>query len=120
MNFSSSVFAMFGARAMYFVIHHAMKYLELMKYGLCFILVFIGLQMVCSDFVKLSASSICLLLLSVFLICAVIPVLRHSPKSLSHAEDRGEREGEIKTDKEYLVSGATTPSTRGSISDAEN
>lgn len=113
MNFSSSVFAMFGARAMYFVIHHAMKYLELMKYGLCFILVFIGLQMVCSDFVKLSASSICLLLLSVFLICAVIPVLRHSPKSLSHAE-------EMKTDKEHLASGATTPSTRGSISDAEN
>jgi len=65
---SSSVLAMFGLRAMFFVIQDLVQLFELLKYGLCFILVFIGVELMISDYVSLPPHVVCVVILSVFLI----------------------------------------------------
>jgi len=67
---SSSVLAMFGLRAMFFIIQDLVDCFDMLKYGLCFILVFIGLELMISDYVKLSPQVVLIVILSVFLVCA--------------------------------------------------
>jgi tellurite resistance protein TerC len=47
--FSSSAFAMFGLRATYFLLCDLMEYFDHLKYGICFILVVIGANLILSD-----------------------------------------------------------------------
>jgi tellurite resistance protein TerC len=70
MNYSSSVLAMFGTRALFFLINDIIHIFSLMKYGLCFILVFIGVELMFSDYVQLPASSVTIMLVSVFMVSA--------------------------------------------------
>merc|ERR1719213_1475251 len=56
--YSSSVLALFGLRAMFFIIKDLVEYFELLKFGLCFILVFIGLELMASHWVHLSSSTV--------------------------------------------------------------
>jgi len=65
---SSSILAMFGLRAMFFVIQDLVDLFKLLKYGLCFILVFIGMELMVSDFVQLPPQAVCAVILSVFII----------------------------------------------------
>jgi len=65
---SSSILAMFGLRAMFFVIQDLVDLFKLLKYGLCFILVFIGMELMVSDFVLLPPQAVCAVILSVFII----------------------------------------------------
>jgi tellurite resistance protein TerC len=48
--FSSNVFAIFGLRAMYFLLADLMNLFAYLKYGLSFILVFVGIKMLISEF----------------------------------------------------------------------
>eukprot|EP00930_Biecheleria_cincta_P034842 TRINITY_DN24022_c0_g1_i1.p1 TRINITY_DN24022_c0_g1~~TRINITY_DN24022_c0_g1_i1.p1 ORF type:complete len:458 (+),score=86.24 TRINITY_DN24022_c0_g1_i1:83-1456(+) len=65
---SSSILAMFGLRAMFFVIQDLVDLFKLLKYGLCFILVFIGMELMLSDYVQLPPQAVCAVILSVFII----------------------------------------------------
>lgn len=67
--FSSSVIAMFGLRAMFFVMQDMVEMFDLLQYGLCIILVFIGAELMFSQYIHLAASAVCVLILSVFSIC---------------------------------------------------
>jgi len=67
--YSSSVIAIFGLRAMFFVIQDLVDYFDLVKYGLCLILVFIGIELMIADFVKLPSHAVCVVIISVFLVC---------------------------------------------------
>eukprot|EP00933_Yihiella_yeosuensis_P024998 TRINITY_DN19382_c0_g1_i1.p1 TRINITY_DN19382_c0_g1~~TRINITY_DN19382_c0_g1_i1.p1 ORF type:complete len:450 (-),score=63.31 TRINITY_DN19382_c0_g1_i1:306-1655(-) len=67
-SYSSSVIAMFGLRAAFFVLEDAVQAFDLLKYGLCVILCFIGLELVTSDFVKLPASQVCIVISCVFFV----------------------------------------------------
>mmetsp|Transcript_31245 Transcript_31245/g.89590 ORF Transcript_31245/g.89590 Transcript_31245/m.89590 type:complete len:523 (-) Transcript_31245:107-1675(-) len=67
--YSSSVLAIFGLRAMFFIVRDLVDYFELLKYGLCFILVFIGIELIFSDYLRLPAQVVCVIILSVFLVC---------------------------------------------------
>merc|ERR1719235_1451803 len=69
--YSSSVIAFFGLRAMFFVVKDLVECFELLKYGLCIILVFIGVELMLADYVKLPAAALVILILSVFTICIV-------------------------------------------------
>lgn len=69
--FSSSVLAMFGLRAMFFIIKDLVDMFDLLKYGLCVILVFIGLNLMLGEFVHLHPSAIFCMIFAVFLICIV-------------------------------------------------
>lgn len=83
--YSSSVFAMFGLRALFFIVEDLINRLHLLKYGLCFILVFIGAELLLSDYVRLPATAVCLLLISVFGFCVVLSLL-FPPKPSQSAE----------------------------------
>merc|ERR1719161_1307177 len=61
--YSSSVFAMFGLRALFFIIEDLVNQLWFLKYGLCFILCFIGAELMAADFVQLPATVVCMVLL---------------------------------------------------------
>jgi len=65
---SSSILAMFGNRAMFFVVQDLVDMFHLLKYGLCFILVFIGMELIVSDYVQLPPQAVCAVILSVFII----------------------------------------------------
>merc|ERR1719316_200309 len=67
--YSSSILAIFGLRAMFFIIKDLVEYFELLKYGLCFILVFIGLELVLSDHLHLSSSTVLMVIGTAFAVC---------------------------------------------------
>eukprot|EP00418_Pyrodinium_bahamense_P094081 CAMPEP_0179030520 /NCGR_PEP_ID=MMETSP0796-20121207/10606_1 /TAXON_ID=73915 /ORGANISM="Pyrodinium bahamense, Strain pbaha01" /LENGTH=489 /DNA_ID=CAMNT_0020726701 /DNA_START=57 /DNA_END=1526 /DNA_ORIENTATION=+ len=67
--YSSSVIAIFGLRAMFFVIQDLVDCFGLLKYGLCFILVFIGIELIVAKWVELPAHVVCVVILTVFVVC---------------------------------------------------
>lgn len=73
--YSSSVFAMFGLRALFFIIEDLVHRLRFLKYGLCFILIFIGAELMLANVVDLPATVVCIVLTSVFTFCVGLSVL---------------------------------------------
>lgn len=67
--YSSSVLAMFGLRAMFFILHDLVDVFDTLKYGLCFILVFIGIELLVEDYVRLPTQVVCIIILAVFIVC---------------------------------------------------
>jgi len=55
-------------------------YFEHLKYGLCFILVFIGVELIAADHLKLTAQMVCVVIISVFTICIIASILQRSSK----------------------------------------
>lgn len=78
--YSSSIFAMFGLRSLFFIVEELVNKLRLLKYGLCFILVFIGFELIFADYVQLPASVVCLVLIAVFGLSVLLSVLIPEPK----------------------------------------
>jgi len=81
--YSSSVIAIFGLRAMFFIIQDVVDMFDLLKYGLCFILVFIGIELMISDWVQLPAHVVCVVIVSVFTIGIAGSVAQHCLKKAS-------------------------------------
>uniref|UniRef100_A0A7R9ZXA6 Uncharacterized protein n=1 Tax=Pyrodinium bahamense TaxID=73915 RepID=A0A7R9ZXA6_9DINO len=69
--FSSSVIAMYGLRAMFFVVQDLVEAFDLLQYGLCLILVFIGLELMFARYLHLASSTVCIMIISVFVICII-------------------------------------------------
>lgn len=67
--YSSSVLAMFGLRSLFFIIEDLVGYFVLLKYGICIILIFIGMELVLADFIDLSPITVCGVIFSVFTVC---------------------------------------------------
>jgi tellurite resistance protein TerC len=55
--FTSNVFAILGLRALYFAIAGVMKLFNYLHYGLSFILVFVGVKMLMTDFYKMPVTA---------------------------------------------------------------
>jgi len=66
--YSSSVLAMFGLRAMFFVLKDMVEYFELLKYGLCIILVFVGVELIAAPLLHLESATVCIVIASVFVV----------------------------------------------------
>eukprot|EP00928_Gymnodinium_smaydae_P063849 TRINITY_DN4732_c0_g1_i1.p1 TRINITY_DN4732_c0_g1~~TRINITY_DN4732_c0_g1_i1.p1 ORF type:complete len:432 (+),score=101.95 TRINITY_DN4732_c0_g1_i1:197-1492(+) len=64
--FSSSAFAILALRALFFVLRDLVDYFEYLKYGLCIILIFIGIELLVADFVQFPPSALLFVILSVF------------------------------------------------------
>lgn len=75
MAYTSTVFAMFGLRAMFFVIDELVRYFTLLKYGLSFILVFIGIKLILGKFFHVPAIYVCVILLSVIFLCITLSIV---------------------------------------------
>lgn len=74
--FSSSVLAMYGLRAMFFVIEDLVETFELLKYGLALILIYIGVELMCSKIFDLSKAWTCIGIVFVFIICISASVVK--------------------------------------------
>jgi len=75
--FSSSVIAMFGLRAMFFVVRDLVHMFELLSYGLCIILVFIGVELVLSHWLELQSATVCVVILAIFGVCMLASVAQN-------------------------------------------
>merc|ERR1719375_3017120 len=74
--YSSSILAIFGLRAMFFIIKDLVDYFELLKYGLCFILVFIGVELMLSQWIHLSSITVTVVIFSVFVTSIAASMVR--------------------------------------------
>lgn len=74
-DYSSSVFALLGMRAMFFVLDDLVKYFELLKYGVSFILIFIGVELMAAGRFQLPEWIVLLGIVTVFNVCIVASVL---------------------------------------------
>jgi tellurite resistance protein TerC len=61
--YTSAVFAMLGMRAIFFLIDVLVQLFSLLKYGVSFILVFIGLKLILGHFYHIPSSIVCLVLI---------------------------------------------------------
>jgi len=85
--YSSSVIAMFGMRSMFFIIQSLVDWFELLKYGLCAILVFIGLELILEPVVKLPASALLVVIFSVFIVSIAGSAAHHRLKKNNPFDD---------------------------------
>jgi len=60
--YTSAVFAMLGMRAIFFLINIMVQLFSLLKYGVSFILVFIGLKLIVGRYIHIPSSIVCLVL----------------------------------------------------------
>jgi tellurite resistance protein TerC len=72
--FSSTVIAMFGLRSMFFIIKDLVEMFEFLKYGLCIILIFIGVELMFSRFLHLASSTVCILIVAIFVVCIIASI----------------------------------------------
>lgn len=82
--FSSSVLALCGLRAMFFVLQDAVEYFEHLKYGICVVLLFIGLELILAPFVRLDSWTVLIVIASV----CVISVASSAAKRVRDAKAR--------------------------------
>jgi len=75
--YSSSVMAVFALRALFFVIRDMVEHFELLKYGICIILVFIGVELIASPFLHLESATVCCVIGSVFLVSIMSSTARN-------------------------------------------
>jgi len=87
--YSSSVIAIFGLRAMFFVLQDLVECFELMNLGLCLILVFIGLELMASDYVRLDPQAVCVMILAVFVTCVAGSAAKRRTRGGDHTEAEG-------------------------------
>lgn len=62
--YTSAVFAMLGMRAIFFLIDILVELFSLLKYGVSFILVFIGIKLIIGRFYHIPASIVCIVLVT--------------------------------------------------------
>lgn len=74
--YSSSVFALLGMRAMYHVIDDMVTCFDLLKYGICIILVFIGCELMLSGRFQVPEWIVILVIVSVFNFCIVASLIK--------------------------------------------
>lgn len=79
--FSSTVIAMYGLRAMFFIVKDLVEMFEYLQYGLCLILVFIGIELIFARYIHLPSGTVFIVIFSVFLISTVASVARKQARS---------------------------------------
>jgi len=67
-NLSSSLMAMFSLRALFFIVRSMADYFELLKYGICAILVLLGVEMIFSSWYQLDLGLMGIIISVIFLV----------------------------------------------------
>jgi tellurite resistance protein TerC len=109
--YSSSAFAILMLRALFFLLRDMVDYFTHLKYGLCIILVFIGMELLAADFVELPSSALCLAISAVFLI-SVLSSIR--AKWTEEAIRSGSRRGSRASSRRSSRASRERSSSRGS------
>uniref|UniRef100_A0A7S4QZ30 Uncharacterized protein n=1 Tax=Alexandrium monilatum TaxID=311494 RepID=A0A7S4QZ30_9DINO len=76
--FSSTVLAMYGLRALFFVIKDLVHMFDLLQYGLCLLLVFLGLQLIFDHYIQLPSAMVSTMILSVIVFFILASIARDS------------------------------------------
>ena len=84
--YTSNIFAILGLRALYFALAGVMGYFHYLKYGLSFVLVFIGIKMVIADFYKIPVQW-ALAVVAALLILSVVASLIWPPANEEESEN---------------------------------
>ena len=84
--YTSNIFAILGLRALYFALAGVMGYFHYLKYGLSFVLVFIGIKMVIVDFYKIPVQW-ALAVVAALLLLSVLASLIWPPANEEEAEN---------------------------------
>jgi tellurite resistance protein TerC len=84
--YSSSVLAIFVLKAMFFVIASLVQMFDLLRYGLCIILIFVGVQMIVSPWVKITPVSMFIVMVAVFIVSIVASVIKNQGKALDSGQ----------------------------------
>jgi len=79
--YSSTVMAVFSLRAAFFLVHDLVQQVEALKYGVAFIVAYIGVQLILSTFRYVPEWSTCVVSMLVVLTCLVARCLQSRPKS---------------------------------------
>jgi len=74
--YTSAVFAMLGMRAIFFLIDIMVQLFSLLKYGVAFILVFIGVKLIIGRFYHIPSSVVCVVLVSAIATSMVASVIQ--------------------------------------------
>merc|ERR1719271_586482 len=69
--YTACVFAMLGLRATFFVIDELVKMFTLLRYGVMFILVFIGVKLILKTWIHIPPSIVCMVLVGTLSICMI-------------------------------------------------
>jgi len=74
--YTSAVFAMLGMRAIFFLIDIMVQLFSLLKYGVAFILVFVGVKLIVGRFYHIPSSIVCVVLVSAIATSMVASVMQ--------------------------------------------
>jgi len=80
--YTSNVFAVLGLRSLYFALHHLVKYFSCFHYGVCVVLIGVGLKMLVSPFFKVPTIATLLAIGSILAISILFS--RYDKHSSSH------------------------------------
>jgi len=72
--YTACIFAMLGLRATFFLIDDLIRMFSLLKYGIAFILVFIGVKLIISKTVHIEPSYVCAVLVGTLFICMLASI----------------------------------------------
>ncbi|OGQ35162.1 MAG: hypothetical protein A3F16_02980 [Deltaproteobacteria bacterium RIFCSPHIGHO2_12_FULL_43_9] len=86
--FTSNVFAILGLRALYFAFAHFSKLFYYLQFGLSGVLLFVGIKMVSTDFIKIP-TGISLVIISVILGIAIFASVKWPPETKKEVFPRG-------------------------------
>jgi len=98
--FSSSVIAMYGLRAMFFVVQDMVEMFDLLQYGLCLILVFIGIELMFARYLHLASSTVCIMIIAVFTICIIGSQVK---KKLVKSNPEKDKLDEVKSEESEIL-----------------
>eukprot|EP00931_Biecheleriopsis_adriatica_P039318 TRINITY_DN22488_c0_g2_i1.p1 TRINITY_DN22488_c0_g2~~TRINITY_DN22488_c0_g2_i1.p1 ORF type:complete len:390 (-),score=77.50 TRINITY_DN22488_c0_g2_i1:122-1216(-) len=76
--YSSTVMAVFGLRAAFFIIHDLVSQIEVLKYGVAFIVAYIGVSLILSRFRQVPEWSTCAVSTGVLILCTAVHFVRGS------------------------------------------
>lgn len=78
--YTSNIFAILGLRTLYFLLHNFMKYFAYLKYGLAFILAFIGLKMIVAPVFHISSEFSLIVVAGVLIISSLASIIWNPEK----------------------------------------
>jgi len=93
-GFSSSVLAMFGLRATFFIVQDLVQMFDLLAYGLGVILVLIGVELMFGRWIHIGSGVECIIIVGIFVVC----ILASHIKQRFWPEPESEEEQEVSED----------------------
>lgn len=79
--YTSNIFAILGLRALYFLLANSMEMFKYLKYGLGFILSYIGIKMIISNFYHINSTFSLIIVISILAASIIASVLHKKPEN---------------------------------------